>query len=104
MCEICRYNKSFKTLLFLSCSFFPLAIDSASNIFRTPIKSKKGQAVAKYRHDENVLESQPTVYRQIVLTNSVKTEVTEYYTGCAGTCLELQSLHSILYFFIILLF
>ena len=49
---------------------------------RTPIKSRsKSKQVAKYRHDENVLESQPTVYRQIVINNSIKSEVTEYYTG-----------------------
>jgi len=49
---------------------------------RTPIKSRtRGKAVAKYRHDENVLESQPTIYRQIVVNNPIKSEITEYYTG-----------------------
>ena len=48
---------------------------------RTPSKSRKEKLVAKYRHDENVIARQPTVYRQIVLTDSVKSEVTEYYTG-----------------------
>nr|CAB3240808.1 enhancer of mRNA-decapping protein 3-like [Phallusia mammillata] len=54
-----------------------------------PNKVKKHKTVAKYRHDENVLESKPTVYRQIV-TNSSEKGVAEYYTdaGLVVPCIS----------------
>ncbi|CAK8698294.1 unnamed protein product [Clavelina lepadiformis] len=62
---------------------------------RTPMKSRKSKKVPNYRHDENVLESRPTVYRQIVINDKLKEEVAEYYTdsGLVIPCIS-SSLHN----------
>lgn len=53
--------------------------------YRTPTKGRKQRTPAKYRHDENVIESKPIVYRQIVTAEILKSEVVEYYTGSCSS-------------------